>query len=280
MSTLFSRRALARSASHTAWAWVCAAGVLLALGLAGCDSTPKLDGSVGSAERLYREARDDMDSGAYDRAIKSLERVEGLAAGTLLAQQAQLDLAYAQWKGAEKPTALATIERFIKLNPSSPGLDYAMYLRGMINFNENLGLLGDIAGQKLSERDQRASRDAWQAFKQLSDQFPSSRYTPDARLRMNYIVNSLAEYEVHVARYYFRRGAYVAAANRAQQAVAEFSQAPAIEEALYLMMASYEKLELKPLRDSAERVLRQNYPRSSYLAGGLGAKDAPWWKFW
>ncbi len=221
-----------------------------------------------------------MESGAFDRAIKSLERVEGLAAGTLLAQQAQLDLAYAQWKGAEKPTALATIERFIKLNPSSPGLDYAMYLRGIINFNENLGLLGDLTGQRLSERDQRAARDAWQAFKQLSDQFPASRYTPDARQRMNYIVNSLAEYEVHVARYYFRRGAYVAAANRAQQAVAEFSQAPAVEEALYLMMASYEKLELKPLRDSAERVLRQNYPKSNYLSQGLGAQDKSWWKFW
>ncbi len=274
-----TRQSSAGATARSASAWACALAAVLTFSLAGCDSAPKVDGSIGSAERLYRDARDDMDSGAYDRAIKSLERVEGLAAGTLLAQQAQLDLAYAQWRGAEKPTALATIERFIKLNPSSPGLDYAMYLRGMINFNENLGLLGDLSGQKLSERDQRASRDAWQAFKQLSDQFPNSRYTPDAKLRMNYIVNALAEYEVHVARYYYRRGAYVAAANRAQQAVAEFSQAPAIEEALYLMMASYEKLELKPLRDSAERVLRQNYPRSSYLAQ-TGAQDRPWWKFW
>lgn len=287
MSLFFSRsepavtpHARARVASGLVSGWACALLAALAFSLVACDSTPKLDGSVGSAERLYREAREDMEAGAYDRAIKSLERVEGLAAGTLLAQQAQLDLAYAQWRGAEKPTALATIERFIKLNPSSPGLDYAMYLRGMINFNENLGLLGDISGQKLSERDQRASRDSWQAFKQLSDQFPNSRYTPDAKLRMNYIVNALAEYEVHVARYYFRRGAYVAAANRAQQAVAEFSQAPAIEEALFLMMASYEKLELKPLRDSAERVLRQNYPRSSYLAQGGPGQDRPWWKFW
>ena len=229
---------------------------------------------------MYREARDDIETGAYDRAIKSLERVEGLAAGTLLAQQAQIELAYAQWRSGEKATALSTIERFIKLNPSSPALDYAMYLRGVINFIDNLGLLGSFAGQKLSERDQRASRDAWQAFKQLVDQFPQSRYAPDAKLRMNYILNSLAEYEVHVARYYYRRGAYVASANRAQQAVGEYPQAPATEEALYLMMLSYEKLELAQLREAAERVLRQNYPQSAFLTQGLGAYERPWWRLW
>ena len=221
-----------------------------------------------------------MEAGANDRAIKLFERVEGLAAGTLLAQQAQLDMAYAQWRTDERTSALATVDRFIKLNPSSPGLDYAMYLRGIINFNESLGLLGTIAGQKISERDQRAARDSWQAFKQLVDQFPDSRYAADARLRMDYIVQSLAEYEVHVARYYFRRGAYVAAANRAQQAVAEFPQAPGVEEALYLMMQSYDKLGLPALRDDAERVLRKNFPDSALVAGGLGAQARPWWKFW
>ena len=246
----------------------------------GCSSTPKNESPENTAERLYREARDDMETGAYDRATKSLERVEGLAAGTLLAQQAQVDLAYVQWKANERASALTTIERFIKLNPSSPALDYAMFLRGAINFNDNLGLLSAVAGQKLSERDQRAARDAWQAFKQLVEQFPQSRYAADAKLRMNYILNSLAEYEVHVARYYFRRGAYVAAANRAQQAVAEYPQAPATEEALYLMVASYDKLELKPLRDAAERVLRQNHPQSAYLSDGLGAYERPWWRLW
>ncbi|MBL8288188.1 MAG: outer membrane protein assembly factor BamD [Rubrivivax sp.] len=247
---------------------------------AGCSSAPKNESPDATAERLYREARDDIEAGSYDRAIKSLERVEGLAAGTLLAQQAQIDLAYVQWKANERASALTTIERFIKLNPSSPALDYAMYLRGLINFNDNLGLLGSFAGQKLSERDQRASRDAWQSFKQLVDQFPQSKYTPDAKLRMNYILNSLAEYEVHVARYYYRRGAYVAAANRAQQAVAEFPQAPAGEEALFLMMASYDKLGLEPLREGAERVLRRNYPQSAYLRRGAGDYDRAWWQLW
>ena len=111
-------------------------------------------------------------SGAYDKAIKTLERVEGRAAGTLLAQQAQLDLAYAYWRSGERAQALATIERFIKLNPSSPALDYALYLRGVINFNDDIGVMGSLAGQDLSERDQRASRDAYQAFKQLDRPVP------------------------------------------------------------------------------------------------------------
>lgn len=252
----------------------------LAFLLAGCGSTPKDEASGLTAQKLYADAKEDMDSGGYDRAIKSLERVEGLAAGTLLAQQAQLDLAYLYWKTSEKAQALSTIERFIKLNPSSPALDYALYLRGVINFNEDLGLFGSISGQDLSERDQRAARDAWQAFKQLVDQFPASKYSDDAKKRMDYIVNSLAAYEVHVARYYLRRGAYVAAANRAQQAVTEFQFSPSVEEALYILVQAYDKLELTTLRDDADRVLRQNYPQSRFLSGGLAAGRRAWWQLW
>jgi outer membrane protein assembly factor BamD len=252
----------------------------LTLQLSGCSTTPKDEAAATAADRLYKEAHDDLEAGSYERAIKALERVEGLAAGSLLAQQALLDMAYANWRSGERTQALTVIDRFIKLNPSSPALDYALYLRGVINFIDNLGLLGATFGQDLSERDQRASRDAYQAFKQLTDQFPNSRYTPDARQRMSFIVNSLASYEVHVARYYLRRGAYVAAANRAQQAVAEFQQSPAVEEALYILVQSYDKLQLTTLRDDADRVLRKNYPKSAYLNEGLAARDKPWWKLW
>ena len=253
----------------------------LTLQFAACSSMQKDEPAATTAERLYREARDDMEAGSYDRAIKSLERVEGLAAGSLLAQQALLDMAYLNWKTGERATALTSIDRFIKLNPSSPAYDYALYLRGVINFNENLGLFGSWTGQDISERDQAASREAFQSFKQLVDQFPNSRYSPDARLRMNHIVNSLASYEVHVARYYLRRGAYLAAATRAQQMVADFQQSPSVEEALYIMVVSYEKLELTELRDDASRVLRQNYPNSEFLTRGLSAGDMrPWWKLW
>ena len=253
---------------------------LAALQLAGCGTDPKDEFAGKPADKLYRDAKEELESGGYERAIKGLERVEGLAAGTLLAQQAQLDLAYAYWKSGERAQASTTIERFIKLNPSSPALDYAMYLRGVVNFNDNLGLFGGFAGQDIAERDQRASRDAYLAFKQLVDQFPDSSYTPDARLRMDYIVSSLAAYEVHVARYYFRRGAYVASANRAKQAIAEFEQSRSTEEALFILSQSYAKLELDTLRDATDRVLRQNFPDSRFLAADGGTRDRAWWQIW
>ena len=258
-----------------------AAMLAAAVVLSSCGSTPKEDTSTQqSVDKLYAEAKDDMSSGGYDRAIKSLERVEGRAAGTLLAQQAQLDLAYSYWKTGERAQALSTLDRFIRLNPSSPALDYALYLRGLVNFNDDLGLFGNLSRQDLSERDQQASRDAYQSFKQLTDQFPQSRYAADARTRMDYIVNALAAYEVHVARYYYRRGAYVAAVNRAQQALLEFQRAPAIEEALFIMARSYDRLGLESLRDDADRVLRQNFPNSPYLTGEGPPSNRSWWQFW
>jgi len=262
-------------------ALLCVTAALLALQLAGCSSPPVDESANATAERLYKDAREDMDSGSYDRALKTLERVESLASGSVLGQQALLEIAYINWRTGERQAGLTAIERFIKLNPSSPALDYALYLRGVLNFSDNLGLMGAWFGQDLSERDQKAARESYQAFKQLADQFPNSRYTPDAKQRMNFIVNSLANYEVHVARYYLRRGAYVAAANRAQAAVAEFQQTPAVEEALFILVQSYDKLDLPKLREDAERVLRQNFPSSAYLGGaGIGQRDKTWWKFW
>jgi outer membrane protein assembly factor BamD len=236
----------------------------LALTLAGCGTSKPPETLQASAERLFREAQEDMASGSLERAIKGFERVEGLAAGSLLAQQAQLNVAYLHWRNDDRALALAAVERFIRLNPSSPALDYALYLRGLITFNDDLGFLARLARQRPAERDQRGSRDAFQAFKDLADRFPDSPYAADARLRMDYIVNSLAEHEVHVARYYFNRGAYLAAANRAQTVVAEFQGTPATAEALHLMVQSYDKLRLTELRDAAARVLRLNFPDSRF----------------
>lgn len=261
------------------WRAVAMAGAVLAL--VACSSTPKEDpNSTAAVERLYADAKDDMASGSYDKAIKTLERVEGRAAGTLLAQQATIDLAYAQYRTGERAASLATLDRFIRLNPSSPALDYALYLRGLVNFNDNLGILGALARQDLAERDQQASRDAYQSFRQLVTQFPQSRYADDARLRMDYIVNALAAYEVHVARYYFRRGAFLAAANRAQQAVLEYPQTPANREALFIMVSSYERLGLETLRADAERVLKQNFPATESGPAGLRETTRAWWQFW
>jgi len=252
--------------------------VLVAV-LAGCSSTLK-DDERNSPEKLYADAKDDLNSGAYDQAIKALEKVEGRAAGTLLAQQAMLDIAYAKWRLNERVESIAVLDRFIKLHPSSPALDYALYLKGIVNFNDTMGFLSAISRQDLSERDQQASRDAFLAFSQLADQFPDSKYTFDARQRMAYIVNALAEYEVHVARYYYRRSAYVAAANRAQLAVREYQGTPAVEEALYIMATSYDKLGLVALRDDAERVLKTNFPQTRYIQNGMRVPERTWWQFW
>jgi outer membrane protein assembly factor BamD len=237
-----------------------------AITLAACNTTVKDETAGMSTEKLYSEAREEASSGNYERAIKLYERLEGRAVGSLLGQQAQLERAYLLYRTDEKAEALSIVERFMKLHPASPAADYALYLQGVINFNSNLGIFGRFVKRDLSERDQQASRDSYQAFKQLSEQHPESKYTPDARVRMTYIVNSLAAYELHVARYYYRRGAYVAAANRAQQAVQEFQYSPSAEEALAIMVRSYDRLGLVQLRDDAARVLRKNFPQSTLIA--------------
>lgn len=253
----------------------------LVLALAACSSTFKDDpNSQASLDKLYSEAKDDLSTGAFDRAIKGLEKVEGRAAGTVLAQQAQLDIAWAHYKSGDRAQAISALDRFIKLNPSSPAMDYALYMKGVVNFNEDMGLFGRLANQDVSERDQQASRDALLAFRQVVEQFPESKYAPDAAVRIDFITNTLAAYEVHVARYYLNRGAYVAAANRAQSAVKEFETAPAVEEALSIMVRSYDKLGLEKLRDDAERVLRKSFPKSQYLAGNEPTEKKAWWKFW
>lgn len=248
--------------------------------LAGCAST-KDDPTAGwSPNRIHAEAKDELDSGAYDKAVPLFEKLEGRAAGTPLAQQAQIDKAYAQYKSGEKAQAVATLDRFMKLHPASPALDYALYLKGLVNFNDNLGLFSFISRQDLSERDQKAAKDSFEAFSELVTRFPESRYAPDARQRMTYIVNSLAQYEVHVARYYYQRGAYVAAINRAQSALADYQDVPALEEALYIMIQSYDALGMAQLRDDTRRVMEKSYPGSAYMTGGFKGKSDPWWKVW
>jgi outer membrane protein assembly factor BamD len=267
--------------NHKKIAW--AAGlmaIVLTAGLAGCGSTPEDEFSGQNADKLYADAREEAAEGNYEAAIKRYEKVEARASGTLMAQQAQLDLAYAYYKTGERAQALAKIERFMRLHPSSSAMDYALYLQGLINFNDDLGLFGFISKQDLSERDQQASRDAYESFKQLIDRFPTSKYAGDARLRMNHIVNSLAAGEVHVARFYYQRGAYLAAVNRAQFAVSEFRSSPAVEEALYIMVRSYDQLAMAQLRDDALRVLQTSFPQSGYIKDGFVPAAKPWWQLW
>jgi len=249
--------------------------------LSGCGLLSKeTDETQGwSAQKLYGEAKDAMNNRSWDRAIKYLEKLEARYPYGRFAQQAQLDVAYAYWKFNERASAIAAADRFIKLYPNHANVDYAYYLKGLINFNENSGLFSAIDNPDMSERDSKGTREAFDAFKELVTRFPDSKYSEDAQARMRYLVNSLAQYEVHVARYYMRRGAFVAAANRAQYAVQNYPQAPALEEAVFIMVKAYDSLGMTDLRDAADRVMRKNFPESRYLTG-KGGRTAPWWKLW
>ena len=159
-------------------------------------------------------------------------------------------------------------------------MDYALYLKGLINFNEQQGLLAKLGSQDLAERDLQAAREAFDTFKQLVTRYPESRYTPDAEARMSYLLNSMARGEMLIARYYLQRGAYVAAANRAQGVIRQYQQAPAVEDALAILVHSYDKLGIDDLRDDAKRVLDQNFPNSDALAQVTTGDDRSWWQVW
>lgn len=245
-----------------AWLGVLAAGVLLA----GCGSIEKDPTANWSAEQLYADAKEDLDGGNWSSAIKGLERLESRYPFGRHAQQAQLDIAWAHYKEGARAEALTAIDRFIRLHPANEKLDYAWYLKGLINFSSRDGLLSRWAGQDSSERDLQASRESYDAFQQLVNRFPNSRYRADALDRMRALVNSMASGEVHVARFYLSRGAYVASANRAQGVLAQYQGTPATEEALNILATSYDRLQLHELRDGAVRVLARTFPDSSYLA--------------
>ena len=254
-------------------------GVVGAILLGACAIENDLTKSW-SVDKLYQEAKDELASGAYDKAIGYYEKLEGRAAGTAIAQQAQLDKAWAQYKTKEPVQAVATLDRFIKLHPASPALDYALYLKGLVNFNEDLGLFSSVTGEDVAERDPKQAKESFEAFRELTLRFPNSKYAPDAKMRMAFIKNSLARSDVYVARYYYKRGAYVAALNRAQAAVQEYRDVPAVEEALFLMFQCYDKLGLEQLRDDTRRVLDSTYPDSKLLYPERHKAKRPWWKPW
>ena len=254
--------------------------MLFAALLAGCGGSLE-DETIGwSAQRLYGEAKDAMASKDWARAIRYLEKLEARYPYGRFAQQAQLEIAYAYWKDQERASAIAAVDRFIKMYPNHQNADYAWYLKGMINFNDQYGILSHLATPDMSDRDPKSTRESFSAFKEVATRFPDSRYAQDAMARMRYLVNALASNEVHVARYYMKRGAYLAAANRAQYAIQHYPQAPAIEEAVFVLVLAYDRLGMNDLRDGADRIMRTNFPDSRYLKPGGLRKDVPWWRLW
>ena len=256
---------------------------LIALGLlAGCSLLPdEVDETKNwSASKIYYTAKEALGEGNYEKAVKLYEKLEARFPYGPYAQQAQLEVAYAYYKDNEPVSAIAACERFIKLHPNHPHVDYAYYLKGLANFVEDPSFMSRFGDQDLSDRDPKSAREAFEAFQQLVNRYPDSKYTPDAIARMKYLVNALASSEVQVARYYYKRGAYVAAANRGKYVLEHYQQSPALEEALAIMARSYEKLGMNDLRDDAMRVLKHNFPKSEYVSSDVKVREKAWWKFW
>ncbi|HXX86427.1 MAG TPA: outer membrane protein assembly factor BamD [Casimicrobiaceae bacterium] len=257
--------------------WSCAA-LVTGLLVTGCGWLPEVKDETAdwSAEKLYDEAHTMMVTGNYTRAIKLFDTLEGRFPYGRHAQQAILEGAYSNYRFGETAAAVAACDRFIRTYPNNASVDYAYYLKGVVNFREDQGIFGWVVEQDLSERDPKLARESYNAFRDLVTRFPDSRYAEDSTQRMRYLVNALAMYEVHVANYYYNRGAYLAAANRAYGALVNYPQTPANEDALILLVYSYDKLGLPQLGDDAKRILQSTYPKGKYFVPG----PPPWWQFW
>jgi outer membrane protein assembly factor BamD len=259
--------------------WRALAAAMLALALAACGLFPEVkDETAGwSADRLYQTAHEAMIQGNYIRATKLFDQLEARFPYGRYAQQAILESAFANWRANEQAAAIAAADRFIRTYPNHPNVDYAYYLKGLVHFREDQGILGYVYELNLAERDPKEMRNSFAAFKELTSRFPDSQYYQDSVARMRYLNNAMATYEVNVANYYYRRGAYIAAANRAQGSLVNFPQTPANEKGLDILRNSYAKLSMPQLAGDSEQILAKTYPDSKYIAG---VPDKPWWKFW
>jgi outer membrane protein assembly factor BamD len=250
--------------------------------LGGCSLLPdQIDETKSwSASKLYSEAKERIGSGDFAGAVDYFEKLESRYPYGPHAVQAQLEIAYAYYKDNEPASAVAACDRFIKLHPNHPHVDYAYYLKGLANFVEDLSFFALLASQDMSDRDPKSARESFNAFKDLATRFPDSKYTPDAVARMTYLSNALALNEIHVARFYMRKGAYVGAINRAKYLLENYKSSPAQEDALGILAMSYDAMGIHDLRDDAKRVLKQNFPNSVWLSGQAPKKKQPWWQFW
>jgi outer membrane protein assembly factor BamD len=257
--------------------------LILALFLSACaifgDPTEVDETKGWSVQRLNTEAELSMRNRDYDKAIGYYEKLKSRYPHGRYALQAELEIAYAYYKKGEAASAIAAADRFIKLHPHHPNVDYVYYLKGLATFNER-GIVEKLTKQDISDRDPKALRESFAAFKELITRFPESRYAKDATLRMSYLVNTLAEHEMHVARYYMKRGAYVAAVNRCKYVIETYPQTPAVEQALVVQISAYDLLGIEDLKADALRVLKTNYPDNRFTGTAAPPEQKSWWKFW
>jgi outer membrane protein assembly factor BamD len=241
--------------------------LVVALVLAGCkkEDIEREDGK--SAETLYSEAKHHLDRNAYEQAVRGYKQLQTRYPFGRYAEQAQLEMAYVYYKAGQPERALSTADRFIRTYPSHPNVDYAYYIRGLTNYDQKVGMLERLMPSRVRDRDQTAAIDAFNDFDELCRRFPDSRYAPDARKRMIYLRNTLSLYEIDVARYYLRRKAFVAAANRARYLLETYPDSPETGGALEVMHIAYTELDLPELADDAMRILKLNYPDHPYITG-------------
>ena len=234
---------------------------------AACSSNETISENLGEAE-LYRQAQADLDNKSYTSAINKLKALESRYPFGRFAEQAQLELIYAYYRNTEPEAARSSAERFIRLHPQHPSVDYAYYLKGLASFDQDRGLLARFLPLDMTKRDPGAARDSFNEFAQLTTRFPNSRYAPDAKARMVYLRNLLAANEIHVADYYLRRQAYVAAANRGRYVVENFQGTPAVGDGLAVMTEAYQRLGLEGLAGTSLETLKLNYPEHPSLEDG------------
>ncbi len=235
--------------------------------LAGCAGLEDPTHDWGP-ERFYQEAKDKMANSDWEGAIKLFEQLESRYPYGPYAEQAQIEVAYAYYKYDEPALAIAAADRFLRQHPTHPHADYALYLKGLVNFSGEHTFINMLLGAKKDPmaHDPKALREAYHTFREVVERFPHSRYAADARARMNYLYDAGARYEVHIARFYFERGAYVASLNRCKHALENYPRTQAVEDALGLQAMSYKMLGLTPLFDDTLRVLKLNFPQSNYFA--------------
>ncbi len=242
--------------------------IILTLFLSSCSFFEEKEDKTEAwgAQRLYSEAKDALDSGDFSKAVGLYEKLETRFPFGVYGQQSLLDLAYAYYKNNDHDQAVSSCNRFIKLYPQNRHVDYAYYLRGLVNFERGLSFTDRVLDIDKSQRNQTSSEIAFRDFEELTDKFPESEYSEDARQRMIYLRNILAKHELHVANYYLRRGAYLAAANRARIVVEQYERTPSMPEALALLARSYKVMGMDDLSRDSLRVLQLNYPNYPGIA--------------
>ncbi len=234
--------------------------------LAGCSTLKRSGNSNESAAHFYRDGLYALTHGDYSRAIKNFQTLNARFPYGAYAEQAQIDIAYAYYKDSHPNEAIDAADRFIRLHPTYQYVDYAYYLKGLANFGFHHSTLSNLfSGHSRTRRDTKRLVDAYDAFRVVVNRFPRSRYAADSRKRMDYLLNLMAKSQLNIAQYYYKRGAYVAAASRAKYVIEHYSRTPAVEEALAIQAMAYEKMGMKQLADDSLRVLELNFPDSHYI---------------